>query len=335
MKKNIKRLCSLLLALIMVLALASCGQKEEQTADPPVSSADTPEEAGWTPSAPIHIIGQSEAGSGPDLFVRALQPWLQQELGVAIVVENAAGSGGKIACTQVWKEKPDGYNLLAHSSPLTTVTQISKDCEYNIPDFKHIISFDITPYAIVVKKNSGIESIEDLIEASKTQKLSNSNSGIGGAMYLQSMIMKDALGIEYDEVPYNGSNPCVLAVMNGDVTMSIVAYDAVINNQEEVSILAILADERLEVLPDVPTMKELGYEFPCLSMRRGVVAPPETPQEIVDRLVEAFSNAVQNPEFLEYAANSGTSLDIRLGEEYQAIDEEYYDTVMQYVDYLS
>ena len=299
-----------------------------------MSASNTEEDTTWDPKEPIHIVGQSEAGSGPDLFVRALQPYLQEELDTAIVVENAAGSGGKIACTQVWKAEPDGYTLLAHSSPLTTVTQISKDGEYNIPDFEHIISFDITPYVLAVKKGSPIDSVEKLVEAAKTEKLSNSNSGIGGAMHLQSMIMKDALGLEYDEVPYNGSNPCVLAVMNGDVTMSVVAYDAVINNQEEVEILAVLADERLELLPDVPCMKELGYEFPFLSMRRGVVAPPETPKAVVDRLIEEFAVAVDEPCFQKYAEESGVSMDVKLGEEYKMIDEAYYDTVMQYVDYL-
>lgn len=337
MKENLKRFCTLLLALVMILALASCS-KTGQAATPsatPSGSAAPSEQTGWVPSEPIHIVGQSEAGSGPDLFVRALQPWLQQELGVAVVVENAPGSGGKIASTQIWKADPDGYTLLAHSSPLTTVTQISKDCEYNIPDFKHIISFDSTPYAIVVKKGSEIDSIEKLIELSKTEKLANSNSGIGGAMYLQSMIMKSALGIDYDEVPYNGSNPAILAIMNGDVTMSVVAYDAAINNQDELTILAVLSDERLDQLPDVPCMKELGYEFPFLTMRRGIVAPPNTPQDVLDRLIDAFSKAVENPEFQEYAKSSGVNLDVVVGDEYQVIDQDYYDTVMQYVDYLS
>ncbi|MEM5780973.1 MAG: tripartite tricarboxylate transporter substrate binding protein [Lawsonibacter sp.] len=336
MKENIKRFYALLLALVMLLALASCSKPSQPATSAPAASgsAASSEPTGWTPTEPVHIVGQSEAGSGPDLFVRALQPWLQQELGIAVVVENAPGSGGKIASTQVWKADPDGYTLLAHSSPLTTVTQISKDCEYNIPDFKHIISFDSTPYAVIVKKGSKIDSIEKLIELSKTEKLANSNSGIGGAMYLQSMIMKNTLGIDYDEVPYNGTNPAILAIMNGDVTMSVAAYDSAINNQDELTILAVLSDERIEQLPDVPCMKELGYEFPFLTMRRGIIAPPNTPQEVVDRLIDAFSTAVENPEFQNYVKTSGINLDVVVGDDYQAIDQDYYATILKYIDYL-
>ena len=84
------------------------------------------------PSQPVHIIGQSAAGSGPDVFIRQLQPQLQEALGASVVVENKAGSGGKLAADYVWKSKADGYTLLSHSSPLTTVTQISKDCDFSI-----------------------------------------------------------------------------------------------------------------------------------------------------------------------------------------------------------
>lgn len=341
--RNIHKIMALILALAMLAVLTGCGSTAaEPTAAAPTvsqttaSATETAETAvsAWIPAQPIHIVGQSEAGSGADLFTRALQPYLQEELGVAVVVENAPGSGGKIACTQVWNADPDGYTLLAHSSPLTTVTQISKDGVFNVRDFKHIISFDSTPYAIVVKKDGGIDSVDTLLAACKEGKVSNANSGIGGAMYLQSMIMKDALGVDYAEVPYNGSSPCVMAVMNKDVTMSIVAYDYAINNQNELAILAVLADERLEALPEVPTMKELGYDFPTLSMRRGIVAPPNTPDDVVERLVDAFAKAVENPDFVEYTKNSGINMEIHLGQDYQDIDEAYYNTVMEYVDYL-
>lgn len=300
----------------------------------PVCARAAASDAAWTPQKPIHIVGQSAAGSGPDMFVRNLQPYLQQEIGTAIVVENAPGSGGKIAGTQVWKAKPDGYTLLSHSSPLTTVTQITGKTEFDVKKFEHIISFDLTPYCLIVKKGSPITSVADLIEASKTQRLANSNSGLGGAMFLQSVIMKTSMGIDYAEVPFNGASPCMLAVMNGDVTHSVLGYDTAINNQEEVTILAVLSDKRLDVLPDVPTMKELGYDFPQLTMRRGIVAPPGTPKEVVDALVAAFDRAVKNPGFQSYIKTSGMSIDVVLGAEYQAIDREYYDICMKYVQYL-
>lgn len=285
------------------------------------------------PTQPIHIIGQSAAGSGPDIFVRQLQPLLQKELGASIVVENKAGSGGKIASEYVWKANADGYTLLAHSTPLTTVTQISKNCEYSIKEMKHIVAFDAAPYAVIVRADSPINNVADLIAYCKANKASNANSGIGGAMFLQSRIMADAMGIDYSEVPYNGSNPCTLAVMNKDVTFTVTSYDVAINN-DQVKIVCLLSDKRLDLIPDVSTVVEQGYTFPFMTMRRGVVAPANTPDYVVDKLIAAFKVALNDPSFLEYVKTSGTNLDIRYGEDYLKLDQEAYDSIMQYTEYL-
>ena len=69
-------------------------------------------------------------------------------------------------------------------------------------------------------------------------------------------------------------------------------------------------------------------------MRRGIVAPPNTPDDVVERLIDAFAKAVENPDFVEYTKNSGINMEVHLGQDYQDIDEAYYDTVMEYVDYL-
>ncbi len=298
-----------------------------------VFAAGQEETADSWPSKPIHIVGQSAAGSGPDLFIRQLQPQLQDFLGTSIVVENKPGSGGQLASDYVWGSDPDGYTLLAHSSPLTTVTQISKECDFSIKDMQHIIVFDAAPYAVLVKADSPINSISDLIEYTKNNKASNANSGIGGAMFLQSRIMADTLGIEYNEVPYNGSQPCTLAVMNGDTTFTVTAYDTAVNN-DQVKNIALLSDERLDIIPDVPTIVEQGYSFPFLVMRRGVIAPPDTPAYAVEKLIDAFKNAVEQPSFTEYTTANGINVDLRFGDEYKKLDEQYFDTIMKYVSYL-
>lgn len=290
------------------------------------------ETANW-PTQPIHIIGQSAAGSGPDLFVRELQPLLQKELGVSIVVENKAGSGGKIASDYVWKANPDGYTLLAHSSPLTTVTQISKDCEYSIKDMQHIVAFDAAPYAVIVKADSPINTVEDLIAYCKNNKASNANSGIGGAMYLQSRIMADALGIDYNEVPYNGSNPCTLAVMNGDVTFTVTSYDVAFNN-DQVKVVCLLSDQRIDLMPEVPAITESGYNFAFMTMRRGIIAPADTPEAVVNRLIDAFKVVLADPSFAKFVETTGTSLDIRYGEDYKALDVEYFESCSEFKSFL-
>ena len=318
-----KKVIVILMLFTLVLSSVVANGSQES------SSQTTP---AW-PTQPIHIIGQASAGAGPDLFVRELQPLLQEDLGTSVVVENKAGSGGKIACDYVWKSNPDGYTLLAHSSPLTTVTQISKKCDYSIKDMKHIVAFDIAPYAVIVKADSPIKTISDLIDAANSGKISNANSGIGGAMYLQSRIMAKTLGIDYAEVPYDGTNPCILAVMNGDVTFSIADYSTAVNN-DQIRIVCLLSDKRISFVPNAETIVEQGYSVPFMTMRRGVVAPANTPDEVCEKLIEAFKTSLNNPKFIEYANNNGFQLDILYGEDYKAKDIEYYETVQQFKDFL-
>ncbi|MGN0907770.1 MAG: tripartite tricarboxylate transporter substrate-binding protein [Bullifex sp.] len=198
---------------------------------------------------------------------------------------------------------------------------------------KHIVAFDVAPYAVIVRNDSPIRTIDDLINAAKTGKISNANSGIGGAMYLQSRIMAKTLGIDYAEVPYDGTNPCILAVMNGDVTFSIADYSTVINN-DQIRIVCLLSDQRISFVPDAETIVEQGYTIPFMTMRRGIVAPPDTPDEICMKLQDAFREALSDPKFLEYAENNGFQLDLLFGEDYREKDLEYYETALSFKDYL-
>ena len=198
---------------------------------------------------------------------------------------------------------------------------------------KHIAVFDAAPYAVLVKSDSPINDVNDLIEYCKNNKASNANSGIGGAMFLQSRILADNLGIDYNEVPYNGSQPCTLAVMNGDTTFTVTSYDKAVNN-DQVKIIFLLSENRLDLIPDVPTITEQGYSFPFLVMRRGIVAPVDTPDEVVQALIDAFKFALDQPSFKEYAEKNALSIDLRFGEDYKKLDDEYFDTVMKYINYL-
>lgn len=293
------------------------------------AAAATPK---W-PEQPITIINQSAAGSGPDLVVREIAPLLQKELGTKIIPDNKAGSGGKLACDYVWGSAADGYTLLAHSSPLTTTTQISKNAEYSIKDMKHIVAWDAAPYSVIVKANSPINTVEDLIEYCKNNKASNANSGIGGAMYLQSRIMAEALGIDYDEVPYNGSAPCVTAVMSGDTTFTVTSYDAAANNPE-VKVICLLSDQRISFMPDVPAITESGYSFAFMTMVRGILAPKDTPDYIVEKLIAAFKVAFESEQFKQYAEAAQLNLAFLYGEDYRKLDEQYYEDIMKFKDYL-
>ena len=122
--------------------------------------------------------------------------------------------------------------------------------------------------------------------------------------------------------------------MNGDTTFTVTAFDLAVSN-DQVKNIALLAEGRLvDIVPDVPTIVEQGYNFPFLVMRRGIVAPPDTPDKAVSALIEAFKFATSQSSFKEYTNTNGINVDIRYGEAYQKLDEEYFATVQKYIKYL-
>lgn len=337
-------------AILVMLALAGCSgsnagmpggsdQKASQETEHEVEQQEDQQDetkAGTDyPVKPITIITHSEPGGGVDLFIRAIQPYIQQELGQPIVIENVPGAAGRIGTTQVWKADPDGYTLLSHTLPLTTVGDVVYDAEYDILGFEHLIAFDVAPYVVIVRKDSEYNSFDELIEAAKTKSLSNATSGVGGAMHFQSVIMKDALGIDYADIPFNGSNPSMMAVMSGDVDFCILPFDIPLTNQDEVNVLAAFGEERLLQYPDVPCTKELGYDFTTIDTRRCIVAPKGTPKEICDKLMDAFVKAAENPDYVKWAEERGVNLDVLTGEDYYKVAEEAYKVVEEYKDIVA
>ena len=322
--------------LLVVVAVATfilngCSNGNEQFSNGTEVETETKKGTDY-PTKPITIITHSEPGGGVDLFIRALQPYIQEELGQPIVIENVPGAAGRIGTTQVWNAEPDGYTLLSHSMPLTTVGDVVYDAEYDILDFEHLIAFDVAPYVVIVKKDSEIQSFDELIETIKTQSMTNATSGVGGAMHFQSVIMKDEMGIDFADIPFNGSNPAMMAVMSGDVDFSIIPYDIPLPNQGEVKVLVSFGEERLPQYPDVPCTKELGYDFQTVDTRRCIVAPPDTPKEICDCLMDAFVNAAKNPDYLSWAEERGVNLEVLTGEDYYKVSEEAYQLVEKYKD---
>jgi tripartite-type tricarboxylate transporter receptor subunit TctC len=263
------------------------------------------------------------------LFIRALQPLLQKALGSPVVVENMPGASGRVAATAVWKTEADGYTLLSHAMPMTTIGEILYKVDYKILEMEHIVAFDLAPYVLIVKKNSPYNSLRDIVEATKTKSMTNSTSGVGGAMHLQSVVMKDQLGIKYDDIPFNGSSPAMTAVMASDVDFSIEPFDIPLTNLGEVKVISVFSPLRLPQYPDVPTATEENLPFTYLSIRRAISAPKGTPKEVCDILIKAFRETIEDPEYQKWAQERGVTMDPLYGDEYLAVDKEAYDLVME------
>ncbi len=313
------------LALILTLALVLMAGS--------VFAEGTWPEAGKT----ITFWSHSNVGSN-DLYIRALQPYLQEELGITVIIENLTGASGRVCANKLWGEAPDGYNIFSMTIPLVVASDVfyQDTNDYRVTGFETIYSFDCTPYALIVKKGSPYASMADLLEAAKGTTLVNATSGVGGSMHLQSVVLQQFAGVEFIDVPFDGSNAAMMAVMTGDADMCILPADIPLNNLEEVNVLAVFGKSVPSYYEGIaPCTAELGYDFTCLDTRRTIVAPPGTPQEILDTLEAAIDKAVATEGFQKWCADGGYVLNILKGKDVAAAIQETYDAVYGMKDLIN
>ncbi len=319
----------LCLVLLMGMAFAVGCEPEEEEVEPEedVDEEVDEEEAIDYPENDVRIIVYQAAGGGADTETRALQPYLQEALGVPVVVENVTGAGGRIGAAEAFGAEPDGYTLLVEMNPMTTIGQIVYDGDYNMEEFVYLKNWLQDNYVICTAKDSGIETMDDLIAEIEEGGVLHGSPGVGSAIHFQSEIMKDDLGLDYEEVPYDGTAPAITALLGGDVDFVITTSARAIAGQDEMNLLASIGPERLPTLPDTPTIIEEGYEPRTFTLRRGFLAPPGLPDEIKEVLIEALGEALEAEGYQQWIEDNGIPFEILGPDEYRQESLEYMELV--------
>lgn len=283
-------------------------------------AADYPERA-------VTMIVPFAAGGGTDVTARTVEPFLEKYLGGDIVVENVPGGSGELGATRIAEAEPDGYTIGWMNVTNTMANAYARETAYETPgSFEPIANVVFDAAMVVVHPDSQFESFEDLLEYAKENpgELTFATSGVSSDSHLNLLMLHQESEARLTHVPFDGGAASRAALLGGHVDVLSSTRSEVQPYQEEgeVRILAAWTEDRLEPLPDVPTLKEHGLDLTSGSWR-GLVAPAGTPKEIVDQLAEAIEQTVNDPEFQE------KSEEIRLGLEYMDADE-YLDFLTQW-----
>ncbi|WP_158737762.1 tripartite tricarboxylate transporter substrate binding protein [Alteribacillus sp. YIM 98480] len=338
MKSKTRLLFFLMLILFMVAFTTACGndQAENSEADGPEdneveSDADTES----FPEKDVTLVVTHSAGGSVDNVARSIQPYLQEHLGVSVVVENREGAGGNIARQEVFKEDPDGYTLLVTLSPSIQMGEIVEDGNFNTLEMTPIYNWHgDDAFVVAVHEDAPYESYEDLLNESKENDIAIGGAGNGSAGHLSSLVVQETGGIEHTYVPYDSGAEAAKGVLGGE-TDAVVTPGANALNQDGLKILASLSSERLSILPDTPTLEELGYEGAIVPSLGGAFGPPGVPEERVEILEEAFEKAVNEPEFIEWAENADFGIEKMGSSEFADETQRLYDTVEEFSELLN
>jgi tripartite-type tricarboxylate transporter receptor subunit TctC len=251
------------------------------------------------PTKPINVLVSYAAGGVVDTTTRVLCAQAEKFLGQPFVLTNNGAGGATVATAIVAKQKPDGYNLLATASaPLVRIPQYRK-VPYVLDDFIPIMQHAATESGLVVPANSPFKTVKDLVEFARKNpgKVTYSTLGIGSAMHMSMEYIAKQEGITWTHVPYNGSMPAVTALLGGHVTCASTSTEWKPFVQEgRLRLLATHGNKRNRNFPNVPTLKELGYDFYNDSTFL-ILAPKGTPMVIVKKLEDALHKAYNEREY--------------------------------------
>ena len=266
------------------------------------------------PARPIKIIVPFPAGGTTDIVARLVAQRMSESMGQPVVVDNRGGAGGAIGADLVAKAAPDGYTILMHniSFPLSSVAQaLANRSPFNAEtDFAGISIAVYVPFVLTAHPSVPARDLRELgtlLRNNKTLQYNYGSTGPGSAMHVLGETFKRDAKVEMEHVPYKGAAPMKQELLSGRIQ---IGGDQLSSSLGEIRagslrVLATTASKRIAALPDVPTVRELGYPSLELEGWNGLFAPAKTPKDILERLQREVAAAVRHPDLVKRLADIG------------------------------
>lgn len=293
-----------------------------------------PIQAAEFPTKEVQIIIPYAAGGATDLIFRALAATTQKYLGKPVIVVNRPGGGGTIGVTEVAQAKPDGYTLLSAITPLTILPHQVKTT-FTYKNFEPIINVVKDPGMFLVRSDSPWKSLHEFLDYAKKnpEMITVGNSGAGGGVHLIALAFEKTAGVKFNHIPFAGGGPSVTALLGGHINAVSVSPPEGIEHVKagKLRIIALFAEKRFDVFPDVPTVKEQGIDF-TMGQWRGLAAPKGTPPDVIKKLHDAFKKGMEDPVFVKSAKDMVVNLSYLGPEDFgklMAHDHDFYGRLVK------
>jgi tripartite-type tricarboxylate transporter receptor subunit TctC len=254
------------------------------------------------PRKPVNLIVPTPAGSGMDTDARGMLAYLEKYLGVRVTIENIPGADSKIGLTKFWKSKPDGYTLLIFTHPAEFIHPRISEVEYKSEEFVPVYLWTVADNIIVVPPDKW-KTFQEFVKEGRERTLVGGAPARGAPAHFDTVRFITKLNIKIRWVPFRGAGESITALAGGHLDFSVQNESGSLPlvRAGKIRPLLVMADERSELYPDVPSAKELGFDVEWAPTTRVCYAPPKTPQDIVKKIDEAFGKAVKDPGFLDWA----------------------------------
>jgi tripartite-type tricarboxylate transporter receptor subunit TctC len=256
------------------------------------------------PNKPIRLILPAPPGGPIDILGRIIGQKLAERLGQPVVPENRGGAGANIGIEYTANARPDGYTIVLAPTGLAIGPNLYKKLNYDpIKDLAPISLTAQTHFVVIVQPSLPVKNLKDFVDYARANpgKLNFGSSGVGQASQLANVLLNSLAKIDIVHVPYKGAAQALTGLMGGEVAMMVIVTAPAIPliQAGKVRALAVLGNERVPSLPNVPTAKEAGIDNLVVTGWYGLLAPAGTPHDIVNRLNEEWTKIAAMPDVKE------------------------------------
>jgi tripartite-type tricarboxylate transporter receptor subunit TctC len=262
------------------------------------------------PNKPIRFVVPFPPGGGNDILARALAPKMSEILGQQVVIDNRAGAGGNIGADFVAKSPPDGYTIVIASNQVTMNPWIYSKLPFDIAkDFSPVAQIASVPMLLAINPEVPAKNIKEFIALAKAKpgSLNYSTPGLGTPQHIAFEVFNFDAGVKVTHVPYKGTSPSIVDLIGGQVQATIGTMASLEQHVKtgKVRAIAVSTPQRSPTMPDVPTIEEGGLEGYNVPLWYSVLAPANTPKEIVAKISASIRDALRDPQTKAQLAKQG------------------------------
>jgi tripartite-type tricarboxylate transporter receptor subunit TctC len=270
---------------------------------------------GAYPTHSITMIVPFPPGGLADTVGRPVADAMSRQLGQPVVVDNRGGAGGGIGMAQVAKAAPDGYTILMALSSYSVLpeadTLLGRQQMYSYSSLKPIARFTADPTVLAVRADSPWKTVKDFVEDARQHpgKINFGSSGNYGTMHVPMEILKQVAGVHMTHIPYTGAGPAIVALLGGQVDALATGPATVLQYVKagKIRVLGHWGNGKLQTMPDVPSLKEAGYNAEYAQWC-GLFVPAATPEPVVQRLRAAARAAANDPNVRDVILKAGSPI---------------------------